>query len=490
MLFCVRGDRYLERDLGILKYKNVVKVQLVNLIPPDTALDCPDLTPELMAAVGARYSRNNEGLEAILGKIDFTAPDKSVDSIFRMVDYGHASIGDMVPVALFIDNISLLAAMYLWYISPTASGQESSTRYIRYDPKKILDSEACGLPKEELYAAQWEAFSSYEGAHERWMNLGKNEPSRMKIPAEVIEDTSEKGKAKLARMRNNYAFDRARVFLPLSSCTNMMMIQSARAWVDVISHMMSFPLKEFQAIGEALKEQLEKAAPRMVKHALPKASTKAIIEDQLENIMGFYEIVKEAIFKGHVYSNVALKKNCGGKIQIFSRLGFDEELFKKRENRYSGFDSAVRLTPVRFSWTWATIGEIRDLNRHRTGEKEISFIPNGFYSAQEEAQENAELQKYLLEQYAGSMAKNFGRCWQQLGKGDYSGLYYLSLGHTMSFAHTTTLNKFIYEMELRTGTGAHYKYSQMMNELYTEMKNTAFMSDWVNHIQIGQAEPE
>src|ERR1017187_400504 len=67
----------------------------------------PALTPELLAASGARYSRNNEGLESILSKIDPNNLEKSVDSIFRMVDYGHQSIADMVPVALFIYGISI-----------------------------------------------------------------------------------------------------------------------------------------------------------------------------------------------------------------------------------------------------------------------------------------------------------------------------------------------------------------------------------------------
>ena len=66
----------------------------------------PALTPELLAATGARYSRSADGLNAILARIDPQRLDASVDSIFRMLDYGHQSIADMVPVALFIDGVS------------------------------------------------------------------------------------------------------------------------------------------------------------------------------------------------------------------------------------------------------------------------------------------------------------------------------------------------------------------------------------------------
>ena len=87
-----------------------MKVQYVSIRPTEKAeeLGLYAFTPELLASVGARYSRNNEGLDAIASKIDFNNTDKSVDSIFKMLDYGHASIADMTPIALFIDDIHFL----------------------------------------------------------------------------------------------------------------------------------------------------------------------------------------------------------------------------------------------------------------------------------------------------------------------------------------------------------------------------------------------
>ena len=107
-----------------------MKITQVSLCPSEAATKAgrPVLTPELLAASGARYSRNNEGLEAILSKIDPANLEKSVDGIFKMVDYGHQSIADMVPVAMFIDGVSIWMAYYIWTLCPTAGGQESSTR--------------------------------------------------------------------------------------------------------------------------------------------------------------------------------------------------------------------------------------------------------------------------------------------------------------------------------------------------------------------------
>ena len=129
-----------------------MKVQYVSICPTTKAQEenCLSLTPELLAATGARYSRNNEGLEKILSKVDFSNSDKSVDSVFKMLDYGHASIADMAPIALFIDGISLFAAYYIWTLCPTAGGQECSTRYIKLSLDGIISAEELGLPAEQI----------------------------------------------------------------------------------------------------------------------------------------------------------------------------------------------------------------------------------------------------------------------------------------------------------------------------------------------------
>jgi hypothetical protein len=65
-----------------------MKVQYVSIRPTELAEEkgCYSFTPELLASVGARYSRNNEGLDAIASKIDWDNQDKSVDSIFKMLE--------------------------------------------------------------------------------------------------------------------------------------------------------------------------------------------------------------------------------------------------------------------------------------------------------------------------------------------------------------------------------------------------------------------
>ena len=209
-----------------------MKVQYVSIRPTELAEEkgCYSFTPELLASVGARYSRNNEGLDAIASKIDPENQDKSVDSIFKMLDYGHASIADMTPIALFIDDITLHAAFYLWTMSPTAGGQECSTRYIKIDESSAATAEELGMPSQ--YVTAYNAFvktsfENYRKCLDAWTNIANTNPQVTKIPKEMLESNDTKVKKQVERMKRNYAFDRARVHLPVSAKTGVMMVQSA-----------------------------------------------------------------------------------------------------------------------------------------------------------------------------------------------------------------------------------------------------------------------
>jgi len=112
MHICFRPSRFGFPTLAQNLFLAIIpqmKVTQVAICPSEASTKAgqPSLTPELLAASRARHSRNNEGLESILSKIGPGNLDKSVDSIFRMIDYGHQSIADMVPVAIFIDDLSI-----------------------------------------------------------------------------------------------------------------------------------------------------------------------------------------------------------------------------------------------------------------------------------------------------------------------------------------------------------------------------------------------
>ncbi|MBM3855692.1 MAG: hypothetical protein FJ399_21490, partial [Verrucomicrobia bacterium] len=172
------------------------------LVPPPTAADCPRVTPELLASVLARYSRSNEGLAAILSKVDLANPDASIDRILKFVDYGHASIGGLTGgLAVALDGVSMWLAYKIFDLATMADGQESSTRYITMDAANIPPAEELGIPAD--LAARWRelnarAFAAYHAEYARLDALAMAEPGRIRLPAGTAP-------AVVARLRKNYA---------------------------------------------------------------------------------------------------------------------------------------------------------------------------------------------------------------------------------------------------------------------------------------------
>lgn len=429
-----------------------MRVRHVSILPTEAAQEKQRiaLTPELLAATGARYSRSNEGLDAIVSRIDWKQTDKSVDAIFRMVDYGHASIADMAPVAMFLDGISLYAAYILWSLAPTASGQESSTRYIQMEKKGVVHPRDLGIKDAKKYYAHVErAFAQYHRAITLWTHAATKNPSLMRIPETVLADTSEKGLKRLERMRRNFAFDRARIYLPVCAKTNVMMIMSARSWVDLISTLLSHPSHECKAIGKQVRDELALVTPRLIKHAQAKKDTELVWTDTLKATQkkstrptrgdGAFCIVHE------------YKKN-----NLYRALAH-------RSNRYSLCGDDARMTPVTFGWSHIALAEMRDLNRHRTGQKLSLLKPNGFYDAQDQAPTEQLRKRMAALARLGTTTQN--NALKMLADGDPLYIYFTLLGHTYSFTHTTTLDKFVYEAELRTGVGSHYRYAHHLKNV-------------------------
>jgi len=468
-----------------------MKVTHTPLIPTEAAKAAgrPCFTPELLAASGARYSRNNSGIEEIYSKIDFNNLDKSVDGIFKMVDYGHQSIADMTPVAMFMDEMSLYLAYHLWSMCAVVGGQESSTRYIKISVDGVVDPDILGIPKE--HQADWRqfianSFVAYNDAVNFWENLSRENPSMMRIPGSFTNDTTDKGVKVLERMRRNYVFDRARYFLPLGAATNVMMVMPAREWVKLINDLLSSSIREFNMLGEALRVELDLCAPRLLRHAIATDSTIAVVQDEFEWARKNADFVWSRYEEpGKPYLKVFPPNDCG------DFIGCDDKDYpialQHRTNRYSRFGSSIRRTGVRFGWNAVAMAEIRDLNRHRTGEKFCPLIPLGFYAALDQLPEG--IGDNTISDLATWGANRTTEARNMLANdSNHSYMYYTLLGSEFPFEHLTTANHFLYEAELRTGVGAHYRYAkhlkdvlQLWYQLYPDTKRYIFE---------GSAEPE
>lgn len=459
-----------------------MKVRFVPLASPHDHMK--GLPPELMASVGARYSRSNDGLDAILAKIDWSDLDASIDRIFAHIDYGHRSIADMSHCAVFMDQISIWLIYYCFWISQTASGQESSTRYVNFAGN-------CDSPyvPADATADMNRSLQLYTEALDIWQKWATDHPEVLRLPQALIESTERRDQQKVERIRRNYAFDRARVFLPVAMKSNFVLMQPATGWVRLMQALDALDMPEARELYTMLHLQLGRVISRVMKYTVAGEDAKgATTQDFLD--------AQEAALSGYLdlpAMTLDAKWHADAPAPSVPHLRTDNigtTSLRTRKHRYSPFGQKAKLAQVAFGWDAVGLAEVRDLNRHRTGHRTNYAIPVGFYGATDQIPKQAEggdLEHKLREMVAeGRDIAYLAR--EALLRGERDYVYRLTLGTQVPFCHVTTADHFIYEIELRTGLGSHYRYAEHLRDA-AELLIQA-NPDLKGLVTVGTAEPE
>ncbi len=441
------------------------------LVPPPTAADLPKVTPELLASVLARYSRSNDGLANILSKVDVNNPDASIDRILKFVDYGHASIGGLTGgLAIALDDVSMWLAYKIFEIATMADGQESSTRYITMDASNLSSPEGLGIPADlaELWRdVMARAFAAYHAEYARLDALAIAEPERVRLPADAKP-------AVVARLRKNYALDRARYFIPFATRTNLGLVQSSRMWATTVKHLDSLPHPEARAAATLIRDELLKQSPRLMRHSSAERSFEAQTAQELAASIALGRArLSSAPLADDVWVHVdRVTPPFLGETQPIA------ESLRHRANRYGQQGTATRRMRVSFAWNNMALAELRDLNRHRTGHRFTPLIQAGFYLPPE----------IDRAPHAGLLAEQLALTRELLERGSPAYVYSLLLGAQTPFEHSTHADKFIYEAELRTGMGAHFRYAEHLSAALRKFfEHVPEARGWVVE---GTAEPE
>jgi len=449
----------------------MMKVTGLALVPAPSAADLPKVTPELLASVLARYSRSNDGIGAILAKVDIANPEASIDRILRFVDYGHASIGGLTGgLAVALDGVSMWLAYKLFEIAQMADGQESSTRYITMEPANLPTAAELGIPAD--LAARWHdvmarAFAAYHAEYSRLDALAAAEPGRVRLPAGA--------KAAVAtRLRKNYALDRARYFIPLATRTNVGLVQTSRMWATTVKQLDSLPHPEARAAAALIRDELLKQSPRLMRHSFAEGSYQEQGRQELEASlrMGLAQLSDQPL-ADRVWVKVDRETP-----PWFPQAQAVGESLRHRANRYGQQGQATRRMKVTFAWNNMALAELRDLNRHRTGHRYTPLIQAGFYLP-------AEVDRTI---HSSLLADQMDLTRELMLRGSPAYAYSLLLGAQTPFEHSTHADKFIYEAELRTGMGAHFRYADHLSAVLREfLAQVPEAREWVVE---GTAEPE
>jgi len=441
------------------------------LVPPPTAADLPKVTPELLASVLARYSRSNEGLAAILAKVDLANPDASIDRILKFVDYGHASIGGLTgALAIALDDVSMWLAYKIFEIAQMADGQESSTRYITMDAANVPSAEELGIPAD--LAPRWRevlarAFAAYHAEYARLDALATAEPQRVRCPADAKPGV-------VTRLRKNYALDRARYFIPFATRTNLGLVQTSRMWAATVKHLESLPHPEAKAAAKLIRDELLKQSPRLMRHSFTEKSYEEQARQELATSLA---LGRERLSSAQLADDIWVHVDRATPPFLPERQPVAEAL-RHRPNRYGQQGTATRRMRVTFAWNNMALAELRDLNRHRTGHRYTPLIQAGFYLPPEI--ERAPHGPLLADQLELTR--------ELLARGSPAYVYSLLLGAQTPFEHSTHADKFIYEAELRTGMGAHFRYAEHLSAaLRGFCAHVPAARDWIAE---GTAEPE
>jgi thymidylate synthase ThyX len=448
-----------------------MQVTGISITPPAEAAGNPSLTPELLASVLARYSRSNEGLPAILSKVDLGDPVKSIDRILKFVDYGHASIGGLTGgIAIALDGVSMWLAYKLFEISPMSDGQESSTRYITLGRSALPPGGHVGIPDDlepEWHACMEACFDAYASIYDRLDAAAAMDPSVVRAPDGAKPSV-------LERLRKNYALDRARYLIPFAAKTNVAIVQSARMWAQTVRHLASHPQLEAKRCADLLRTELMKYAPRLMRHSGPEASYERRVAEELQLSLKW---ASETLSAGSIADEVWLETDAS--IAPFLRVpGSVGEAFSGRANRYGHCGLSGRRTRVTVAWNNMAIAELRDLNRHRTGHRWSPLIQAGVYLP-------VEVDRSLVQPVIDRQTKLLG---ELLSRKSPAYPYALLLGSQTPFEHTMLADKFVYEAELRTGMGAHFRYAEHLSAALRLFHKNHPESRI--HVVEGTAEPE
>ena len=441
------------------------------LVPPPTAADLPKVTPELLASVLARYSRSNEGLASILAKVDVTNPDASIDRILKFVDYGHASIGGLTGgLAIALDGVSMWLAYKVFELAQMADGQESSTRYIAMDAANLPLPAELGIPDD--LAPRWldvmaRAFAAYNRECARLDAAALAQPALVRVPPDAKP-------AVVTRLRKNYALDRARYFIPFATRTNLALVQSSRMWAQTVKHLDSLPHPEARAAAKLIRDELLKMSPRLMRHS---SAEKSYEEQARQELATSLRLGLERLSSEQLADDVWVHVDRAAPPFLTESQPVAESL-RHRANRYGYQGTATRRMRVSFAWNNMALAELRDLNRHRTGHRCTPVIQAGFYLP-------PEIDRAA---HATLLADQRELTRELMRRGSPAYVYSLLLGAQTPFEHSTHADKFIYEAELRTGMGAHFRYAEHLSAALKGF--LAQVPEARDHVVEGTAEPE
>lgn len=467
--------------------------------------NCTTKQPSINAYLGARYSRSSDSILDIASEIINSGTDASerLEKIFA--GYGHKSVGDMAELFVCIENIPIITGMKFFYINPVIAGQERSTRYQNFsDPNFVkIPTEVCSNQsvRKEYEKIMFKQLADYK----KLIKVTREELTKF---FKINEDSPQELSALKAR-----SFDVARYLLPVGLSTSDALVMSARGWSDFIGYLAGNDSIVDNEVADLTLNLLGdsdvdargyiREADNLIRHTESDSSrsnsTKEILEylkktldrrqisEMPDSECSSVSVSYSPDFTESLISHYEALLNPLGSIEEYS---FDEddqeyigEVLFENHNHHKTVGNTGQSGAVKIKG-FATLGTLKDLNRHRSLERFIPLLHDEIDMDQELDRRDDECfylcnyldipqlkdlkkhyKKYLSETY--SMIKS----WRENAKEylskdvcDEYTKYLLPHAHATQYIMYGSFDDLQYVINLRVRNGGHIAYRTLVYE--------------------------
>jgi len=387
--------------------------------------------PEDGAMMQALYSRSAESVELHAAKVQKSGSGNFMKSFY--VGYNHKSIGDCGSTTLFFEDVSILAAKVI-QDSPLYKGQETSTRFIDFLNRRIVDP--IGTPESK-------------SIHDRWMAFYRDaaDPLAIEIRRRYPRQDGENEKAYDGAVKAR-VFDVLRGFLPAGTTTQLSLHTDLRQAGDRFDAMDGHPLAEVNILSK---------------------TARALCRTQYPTSFGD-NVGMSGVVSGNAESKAAREQweSMAHELLDYDGLRFhvrDDDFQSTIDNR--NLESIADLLASRprgcvLPHVLTALGQVtfdflldygawRDIQRHRNGVCDAPLLMTSYgfeqwYLDQFDEEWRAEAETLILEQEEAIEALDCSEVDRQ---------YYTPLGYLVPTVVCYGLPAAVYVMEIRSGKTVH-----------------------------------
>ena len=480
------------------------------LAPYVTNLDGPifalrNLPEEVIAVLFAYYSRSRDSLRRNLLKLleegdldlagDSNAVTVQIDDVDTdrlasarekakafhekwVVGYGHSSVAEHGCVHLALENVSIIASKLIEDCR-LASYTEKSTRYVAFDASKMYYP-----PSMEGNSVYRDTIAALLDAYTGWT---EDIVAKIKSHVPKTEKQTERGYDTACRAS---AFDLLRYLLPSATYTNIGLTLNARSLEGMITKLLSQPMPEGRAIGEAIKQEAQHIVPTLLKYADHNAyrdDTLATIDEVAKRaaprpVRGRHE--GAVVFGGGAAVMVDFDPDADNKLVAAILYGHSQQSAAELMSTVQAMDQAAKEKIVdeylsrrgkhdapgraleRISCTvemTMDYGAYRDIQRHRMASQSTQGpLPYFGFAIPPEIERFG---------YAGPYMALMEKCrhaYESLVQAGFprEAPYVLPLATRMRVLFTWNLREVVHFVELRSSRQGHPSYRHVAQEVY------------------------